>query len=63
MHFHVYNLRQQARDYSLQMESRFGTDAVGIAKSLGLQSSPNLELEVILRLLQNKMSSKTLLRM
>lgn len=62
MHFHAYALLQQGDNYRLSLVSRSSTDANGIASSLGLQTSPNVELEVILALLQRKLSSKTLLR-
>lgn len=62
MHFHAYALQQQENDYRINLVSRSSTDANGIATSLGLQTSANVELEVILALLQSKISSRTLLR-
>jgi hypothetical protein len=62
MHFHAYSLQQREYDYRINMVSRSSTDANGIASSLGLQMSANVELEVILSLLQSKISSRTLLR-
>jgi len=62
MHFHAYALQQSQNDYRINLASRSSTDANGIASSLGLQASANVELEVILALLQNKISSKTFFR-
>jgi hypothetical protein len=62
MHFHAYALQQQGNDYGLNLVSRSSTDASGIAASLGLQMDANVELEVILTLLQRKISPRTLLR-
>lgn len=62
MHFHAYTLQKREENYRINLVSRSSTDAEGIAASLGLLVSPKVELEVILSLLQNKISSKTLLR-
>lgn len=61
MHFHAYALQQRENDYRINLVSRSSTDANGIASSLGLQTSANVELEVILALLQSKISPRTLL--
>lgn len=63
-HFHVYKLQQSNQDaaFRLELDSRFSTDANGIAKSLGLQTNPRLELEEIIRKLQAKLSENTRLR-
>jgi hypothetical protein len=62
MHFHAYALQQPQNDYRINLVSRSSTDANGIASSLGLQANANVELEVILALLQNKISPKTFFR-
>jgi hypothetical protein len=62
MHFHAYSLQEREKDYHLNLVSRFSTDAAGVASSLGLQGSANVELEVILMLLESKISPRTLLR-
>lgn len=61
MHFHAYALQQREHDYHIRLASRLSTDANGIATSLGLKTSANVELEVIHLLLQSKLSSRTLL--
>lgn len=62
MHFHAYSLQQREHEYRINLVSRSSTDVNGIASSLGLQMSANVELEVIVALLQSKISPKTLLR-
>jgi len=63
MHFHAYDLQQYEADYRLSLSKRLSTDVAGIATSLGLQASSNIELEDILRTLQKKLSDKTRLRL
>lgn len=62
MHFHIYGLQPAEKDYRLQLTSRLSTDANGIASSLGLQTNANIELDLILALLESKISPKTILR-
>src|SRR5262249_43551433 len=62
MHFHSYSLLKRDTSYRLNLTSRSSTDAIGVASSLGLQASANVELEVILALLESKISPKTLLQ-
>jgi hypothetical protein len=62
MQFHTYALQQRDTDYRLNLLSRSSTDANGIALSLGLQASANVELASILALLQTKVSPRTLLQ-
>ncbi len=62
MHFHTYNLLQTSTGaLRIELESRYSTDANGIAKSLGLSTSPNLDLQVIVEMLEEKISEDTLL--
>lgn len=60
-HFHVYSLRQTANNQlQLELDSRFSTDANGIAESLGLQTNQRMELEEMTRILASKLSANTL---
>jgi len=61
MHIHTYKFIQ-AENGTLQLElaNRLSTDSNGIAKSLGLQVSPKIELEEIVKLLESKISDATL---
>jgi hypothetical protein len=61
MHIHAYRFAQT--DYGafqLELATRISTDSNGIAKSLGLQVSPKIELEEIVKLLEAKISDATL---
>jgi hypothetical protein len=61
MHIHTYKLKQiKDGAFRLEFDAQFSTDAAGIAKSLGLQSDPNVELEEIIELLESKLSDDTL---
>jgi len=62
MHIHSYKLEQKEHgSFRLNLESRFSTDANGIAECLGLQVSPKVELEEIIALLESKITEETLL--
>lgn len=61
MHIHSYALTQtNDRSFRLGLDSRFSTDTAGVAKFLGLQADPNIELQLIVEQLEAKMSSDTL---
>lgn len=61
MHFHSYELLSETSSYRIQLTQRWSTDANGIAMCLGLQSSPRVELEAILRQIEGRLSQSTLL--
>ena len=62
MHFHSYSLsNDEDKNLSISLFERFSTDSDGIAKCLGLQALANVELEVIVKKLEQKISKKTLL--
>ncbi len=63
IHFHAYSLSDDVENYRLSLVTRTSTDTQGIALAMGLRTNPNMELEVILSLLQSKLSSHTLLRL
>jgi hypothetical protein len=60
LHFHSYNLQRGEERYGLRLSSRASTDAEGMAKALGLQVSPNLELEVIVESIRRRLSRHTI---
>ena len=62
-HFHSYQLLANKDKYSLSLLERASTDAGGIAQCLGLKAEANVELEVILKMLESKISEKTLLKL
>ena len=61
MHLHAYRLTIDAtQNYTLRMNERISTDSTGIARCLGLQAQAKIELELVVRLLESKISDKTL---
>jgi len=62
-HFHSYQLLVNKDKYRLSLLERTSTDADGIARCLGLKAEANVELEVILKVLESKISEKTLLKL
>jgi hypothetical protein len=61
MHFHSYELLAEASGYRIQLIERWSTAANGIAQCLGLQTSPRVELEAMLRQIEERLSQSTLL--
>jgi hypothetical protein len=61
MHFHSYELLAETSGYRIQLTERWSTDANGIAQCLGLQTSPRVELEAMLRQIEAKLPQSTLL--
>lgn len=59
MHFHPYKLTPGADAYHLKLGERVSTDADGIAKCLGRQLSGKIELDLILRQIDAKLSKST----
>jgi len=62
-HFHSYQLFTARSKFHLSLYERASTDANGIAKCLGLKAEANVDLEVMLELLESKISEKTLLKL
>jgi hypothetical protein len=61
MQFHSYELLAEASGYRIQLIERWSTDANGIAQCLGLQTSSRVELEAMLRQIEERLSQSTLL--
>ena len=61
MHFHSYQLKEKDCAFHLSLNERMSTDSAGISKCMGLQAEANIELDIILKTLESKISSKTLL--
>jgi hypothetical protein len=61
MHIHAYGLGRDGGGFRLGLRDRLSTDTKGISACLGLQVSPNMELEEVVKLLEAKISDKTLL--
>ena len=62
-HFHNYQLLANRDKYRLSLFERASTDADGIALCLGLKAEANVELEVILKMVESKISERTLLKL
>lgn len=61
MQIHSYRiLRQNDASFRLELGSRWSTDSDGIARCLGLQAEPRVELQELIRLLEEKVSANTL---
>jgi hypothetical protein len=60
MHFHSYQLKQVKDGHRLTLEKRMSTDTEGIARCLGLQSEAKIDLEVIVELIEKKITALTL---
>lgn len=64
MHFHSYSLTEvEEGALRLQLRERWSTDGAGIAKCLGLQGEANVELELIFKQIEAKLSPLTLMSM
>jgi hypothetical protein len=61
MHFHAYEFSQSGKEWSVELARRLSTDTGGVASSLGLQSDANVELEMLISQLEQRISTKTLL--
>ena len=60
MHFHPYVLKQIKDGHRLELAKRLSTDTAGIAICLGLQSEAKVDLDVILKLIEQKLTTRTL---
>lgn len=59
VHFHAYGLEDDGSRLDLNLKDRLSTDADGVSTSLGLQAEAKVELEVIVRALESKLSPAT----
>lgn len=59
-HLHAYSLDEKGQAFGLSLSSRISTDAAGVAKCLGQQANPRVELEAIVEDLESKISEQTL---
>ncbi len=61
MQFHSYELVAETGSDRIQLSKRWSTDANGIAQCLGLQTSPRVELEAMLKQIEEKLPQSILL--
>jgi hypothetical protein len=62
MHFHSYKLELgDDQNYHIALNERLSTDSAGIASAMGLKAEAKIELQLILKALETKISENTLL--
>ncbi len=62
-HFHSYALLLNKSKFYLSLTERLSTDSNGIAQCLGLKAEANIDISDFLKLLENKISNNTLLKL
>ena len=55
VHIHAYDFKETADHLKLSLETRISTDSNGIAKSLGLNAQPKIELKEMIATLEQKL--------
>ena len=61
LHFHGYEFQASPEANRLQLANRLSTDSDGVAKCLGLQASPNVNLTDMISSIEQRLSDNTLL--
>jgi len=62
MHFHSYKLDfGDDKNFHIKLNERLSTDSAGIASAMGLKAEAKVELEMIIKTLESKISDQTLL--
>lgn len=60
MHFHSYKLELGGdHNYHIKLNERLSTDSIGLASAMGLQAEAKIELEIIIKTLEAKISDNT----
>ncbi len=62
-HFHCYRLLAEKSRFHLSLQERASTNADGIAQCLGLKAEAKIALGEMLKMLESKISEKTLLKL
>ncbi len=55
VHIHSYDFEENERKLNLSLHTRVSTDSEGIAKCLGLNAESKIELQDIIRILEQKL--------
>ena len=58
VHIHTYDLFDEKGQLRIRLDSRVSTDSDGIAKSLGLNAQPKLELKEIIGIIEQKLTDE-----
>lgn len=62
MHFHAYKLDLgNDQNYHIKLSERLSTDSIGLASAMGLKAEAKIGYELIIKTIEAKISSKTLL--
>ena len=61
LQFHAYEFETTSSGNRLQLAERLSTDSKGVEKGLGLQTSPNVELDDIVSAIERRLSDDTVL--
>jgi len=62
MHFHAYRLAiDDDQNHHIRLKERLSTDSIGLAKAMGLRAEAKMELDLMFKLLERKISDSTLL--
>lgn len=60
MHFHSYKLELgNDQNYHIKLNERLSTDSLGLASAMGLKAEAKVELEMIIKTLESKISDNT----
>ena len=61
LQFHSYEFETTSTGNRLRLVERLSTDSIGVEKCLGLQTSPNVELDDIVSAIERRLSDDTVL--
>ena len=62
MHFHSYKLELgDDNNFHINLNERLSTDSIGIASAMGLKAEAKVELAMILKTIESKISESTIL--
>lgn len=60
MHFHAYAMgKGRGGTHSISLSNRLSTDCEGVARALGLQNEARIDLEVIHRAIEQRITERT----
>lgn len=62
LHLHAYEVEEQNQELRIQLSERLSTDSEGLAKAIGLQAQPEIEIQALYAKIQEKLAPGHLLR-
>ena len=63
IHIHAYTLGMEDPVYKLGLTARLITDSSGISRCLDLRTNPNVELAMLIRQLEARISDQTIMQL